>query len=332
MTNSVMVAKKQRYTAAKSGRAGVKKQVMHALTSGQPTRLMDLRRLVCAGTGVDSLPEGKLTRALRELQAEGLVHRPRRGYYQLVTAPTARTSVIPQQRDQHDAVEHSTTVAAKAEDHEPAAAEPAVAAPMAEELPVATTRAVAMATVATKTLAIPAVATPVVASPTVATKALVARANPVPVVAAPIVQMPRSTHSIEPIEPIEPVELIEPVERIEPVQLVEPVEPVEFSAPTEPAHSTPESELAEPNARSEHTGFIVGALCMLAWFVATGMALLLLGATVGLVVGGVFGCGLVVMNRVSSHRRGAVDATRDVESDSGETPDATVEVIDAFSH
>jgi len=86
MSNSVMAAKKRRYAAAKSGQVDVEVCVIDALSTDSPKRLSALRAEVCASMAVKSFPEGRLTRALRKLQDDGLVYRPRRGYYQLVDA------------------------------------------------------------------------------------------------------------------------------------------------------------------------------------------------------------------------------------------------------
>lgn len=97
MASSVM-EKKQSYAAAKNSQADLQAQIRRVLADGSPTRLMDLRAELCLELGVESVPEGQLTRALRKLRADGGVANPRRGYYQLVPEPIESRPTVPQQR------------------------------------------------------------------------------------------------------------------------------------------------------------------------------------------------------------------------------------------
>jgi len=126
--------------------------------------------------------------------------------------------------------------------------------------------------------------------------------------------------------------------RVEPIAKAVPLaaSPVpELTEPTYSAESTHASALddrdqpaVEQGASPGKLGFLIGALISLAWFVFTGLALILLGAP-GLVIGGVAAVVLIGIYRLRAHNRHTRLATAERDHEVARQPN--VDLIDTLN-
>jgi hypothetical protein len=264
MASSVM-EKKQSYAAPKNSQADLRAQIRRVLADGSPTRLMDLRAELCLELGVESVPEGQLTRALRKLQADGGVAKPRRGYYQLVQESSESGPTVPQQR---------VAIAPPGPVPHPAPALPPVSTPRSALTP---------APRRTPTSAPAQPLTPAPAPVSAPPPAL----TPVP--------PPAKTKTQEVASTPAPLAVREPVTDVLSVRTEEPEQAT--------AHVDDVAAPDQIGGRSETRLFAVGVVIVLLWLVITGLALLSVTAPTGVAIGGAAAVILGIPYLIAVHRQ-----------------------------
>lgn len=340
--------------AATNRSASTSQAVLAALADVSELSLAGLRERLTVGSA--GITESQLTRALRQLVADGSLVRPRRGYYAVaamtsdtagsddlkspaaVPVPAARaaTAKVPAQRSQ---------IASKPQ---PSSADGPLARPLgaAPRRPRRTAkpptpRIISPVPPASQVsedppsfVEPPLVDEAVVSEPAVAVIATVAVAESVAVIESVAVDTPSSEATVyhtavveavtgeasigEPVLVAEPTSVSESAVQVEDVS--DPAEHLEIDTLSRP---TPPQEFESLERRM----WLSKAALPVLWFALTGIALMLGGALIGILGGVAFGVGAVALYRRERHRELALRNGALAPSSSGTDHIASIDSI-----